>query len=251
MTGPSADRFAGRTVVVTGASRGLGRTIAAAFAAEGAYVFVGYRSRDDEAAQTIRLLPTGSAEALRFDVTRVEEVEAAFGRVHAKRGRVDVLVNNAGSALDAPAVLLDPPTWREVLAVNLDGSFYCARAVLAPMIHARRGAIINVSSATAVRANPGQANYAASKGGLLALSRTLAAELAPRGIRVNAVIPGLIDAGMVQRLDHRFLEKGRSRIPLGRLGAAEEVAKAILFLASDDAAYIVGCELTVDGGLTL
>lgn len=246
----TAGRFADRTVVVTGASRGLGRAMATAFAAEGAYVFVGYRQADDEASRTLNALQ-GRGEALRFDVTRPEEVNAAFAKVHQLRGRVDVLVNNAGSARDAPAVLLDPAQWREVLAVNLDGAFFCIRAVLAPMIHARRGAIVNIASATAWRGNPGQANYAASKGGLLALSRTLAAELCPRGIRVNALLPGLIDAGMVQHLDHRILERWKMRIAMGRLGTADEVAKAVLFLASDDAAYIVGCELPVDGGLSL
>jgi 3-oxoacyl-[acyl-carrier protein] reductase len=118
-------------------------------------------------------------------------------------------------------------------------------------LHARRGAIINVASASARRASPGQASYAASKGGLLSLSRTLAAELGPRGIRVNAVVPGLIDAGMVSRMDHRARDRVLTHVPLGRLGSAEDVARAVTFLASDDAAYIVGCELPVDGGLTL
>jgi 3-oxoacyl-[acyl-carrier protein] reductase len=243
-------RFENRTVVVTGASRGLGRAIATAFAAEGAYVFVGYQRKLEEANETVKLLG-GRGEALGFDVTKQDEVEAAFNKVHLARGQVDVLVNNAGTTRDAPAVLMDPPDWRDVIAVNLDGAFFCSKAVLIPMLHAKRGAIVNIASATASRANPGQANYAAAKGGLLAMSRTLAAELSPKGIRVNAVVPGLIDAGMVQRMDHRALERGKARIPLGRLGTADEVAKAVLFLASDDAAYVVGCELPVDGGLTL
>jgi 3-oxoacyl-[acyl-carrier protein] reductase len=245
-----AGRFADRTVVVTGASRGLGRAMAAAFAAEGAYVFVCYRQAVDEAAKSVSTLG-GRGEPLQFDVTRPEEVHAAFVKVHQRRGLVDVLVNNAGSSQDAPAVLLGPAQWREVLAVNLDGAFFCTREVLAPMLHARRGAIVNIASAAALRANPGQANYAASKGGLLALSRTLAAELGPKGIRVNAVVPGLINAGMAQHLDRRVVEQWKARIALGRLGFAEDVAHAVLFLASDDAAYITGCELPVDGGLTL
>ena len=243
-------RFEGRTVVVTGASRGLGRAISIAFAAEGAFVYVGYKQDEAMAVQTVGMLATKGA-ALRFDVTKPEEVAAAFTKVHSERGRVDVLVNNAGCSRDAPAILLDPPDWKEVLAVSLDGTFFCSRAVLAQMLHARKGSIINIASATALRANPGQANYAAAKGGLLSLTRTLAAELSPKGIRVNAVIPGLIDAGMVQRMDHRALASFKSKIPLGRLGTGEELAKAVLFLASDDASYVVGCELTVDGGLTL
>jgi len=243
-------RFEGRTVVVTGASRGLGRAIAAGFAAEGAYVYVAYQRADDEAAQTVALL-NGRGEALKFDVSKPDEVEAAFAAVHKARGRVEVLVNNAGINRDAPAMLLDPADWDDVISVNLSGTFRCCRAVLAPMLHARRGSIVNIASATAIRANPGQANYSAAKAGLLAMSRTLAAELSPKGIRVNAVIPGLIDAGMVQRMDHRRLEKMKALIPMGRLGAAEDVARAVMFLASDDAAYITGAELPVDGGLIL
>jgi len=243
-------RFIDRTVVVTGGSRGLGRAVACAFATEGAQVFVGYREAEDEAARTVSMMG-GRGEPLRFDVTRPEAVRSAFAEVHRRRGRVDVLVNNAGSARDAPTLLLGPEEWRAVLAVNLDGAYLCIREVLPPMLHARCGSIVNVASVAAIRANPGQANYAASKGGLLALTRTLAAELSPRGIRVNAVVPGLIDAGMVHHMDHRLREQLQGRIPMGRLGRAEEVARAVLFLASDDASYVAGCELPVDGGLAL
>lgn len=244
------NRFEGRTAVVTGASRGLGRAVAIAFAHEGAFVYCGYQKADDEAAKTVALCG-GKATALKFDVSKPEQVQAAFERIHAERQRVDVLVNNAACNRDAPAVLLDPPDWREVIATGLDGAFFCSRAVLPAMMHAKKGAIVNVASATAVRANPGQANYAAAKGGLLSLTRTLAAELAPKGIRVNAVVPGLIDAGMVQRMDHRALDAFKAKIPFKRLGTADEFAKVVLFLASDDAAYVTGAELPVDGGLAL
>jgi 3-oxoacyl-[acyl-carrier protein] reductase len=244
------NRFEGRTVVVTGGSRGLGRAMAVAFAAEGAHVYVGFHRAEAEAAQTVKQLGA-NGRALRFDVTKADEVERAFESVHATHGRVDVLVNNAGVTRDAPLALLEGDDWRDVLAVNLDGAYLCSKAVLAPMLHARKGAIVNVASASGVRASPGQAAYSASKRGLLGLTRTLAAELSVKGIRVNAVVPGLIDAGMVQRMDHRHRDRMKEHIPLGRLGTGEEVARAVLFLASDEAAYIVGAELPVDGGLTL
>jgi 3-oxoacyl-[acyl-carrier protein] reductase len=232
-----------RKVVVTGGSGGIGAALCEAFAANGDHVYVGYHRSEEAAVQTVAKL-NGRGEPLLLDVTRPE---AALEKV----GRVDVLVNNAGILRDAPLMLLDPAEWREVLDVNLEGAYRCTRAVLAPMLHARQGAIVNVSSAAAVRAMPGRSNYAAAKGGLLALTRTLAAELAPKGIRVNAVVPGLIDAGMGKTLDRRVYERIAQHIPLGRAGLAAEVAKAVLFLASDAAAYIVGAELPVDGGLTL
>jgi 3-oxoacyl-[acyl-carrier protein] reductase len=246
-------RFADRTVVVTGASRGLGRSIAVAFAREGAFVYAAFRDREREAAQTMEAIAAagGRGAPVRFDVARPDEVRAAFDRIHAERSRVDVLVNNAGVARDAPFVLGDAEAWREVQDVNLGGAFHCTRAAVAPMIHARRGCIVNVASVSARRANPGQSAYAAAKGGLLSFSRTLAAELAPKGIRVNVVVPGMMDAGMVQAMDRRSVERVRERIPLQRLGTGEEVARAVLFLASDEASYIVGCELPVDGGLAL
>jgi 3-oxoacyl-[acyl-carrier protein] reductase len=242
-----------RTVVVTGASRGLGRVMAAAFGARGDFVYVGYASRQPEAEETLRLVREAGGEGaiLGADAREGPAVEAAIERVVRERGGLDVLVNNAGLARDEPFALMGGEAWGEVLAVNLDGVYRFCRAALRPMLARRRGAIVNVASVAGLRASPGQANYAASKGGVLALTATLGAELAPRGVRVNAVVPGLIAAGIASRLDRRVAERVRERIPLGRFGSAEEVAKVVLFLASDDAAYVVGQAITVDGGLSL
>jgi len=243
-------RFHGRAVVVTGASRGLGRALALAFAAEGAHVVAGWHRREADAAETARLLgPNG--EIARFDVTRPDEVDAAFSRLHAARGRIDVLVNSAGVSKDGAFALMSASDLREVLEVNLEGAFHCTRAAVPFMLRANGGAVVNVASVAGLRASPGQANYAASKGGLLALTRTVAAELAPKGIRVNAVVPGLVDAGMAQHLDRRVAARWRDATPLGRLARPDEIARAVLFLASDDASYVVGHALVVDGGLTL
>ena len=193
----------------------------------------------------------GDGNLLAADARDRAAVVAAVDRVTLERGGLDVLVNNAGLAGDEPFAMMAQESWDDVIAVNLDGVFHFCRAAVRPMLARKRGAIINVASVAGLRASVGQANYAASKGGVLALTRTLGAELAPRGIRVNAVVPGLIAAGMAARLDRRVAERARAAIPLGRFGAAEEVAKVVVFLASDDAAYVVGQALVVDGGLSL
>jgi 3-oxoacyl-[acyl-carrier protein] reductase len=246
-------RFDGAEIVVTGGSRGLGRSIAEAFAAEGARVWIGFRSREADAAETAAAIAGagGRARVLSFDVRSEAAVEAAFDQVLAEAKQLDVLVNCAGVNRDGWFPLLDREAWDEVMKTNLDGTVLCTRAAVRPMWRRRQGAIINVCSVSGLRASPGQANYASSKGALLALTRTLGAELAPKGIRVNAVVPGLIAAGMVGRLDARLVAEKAALIPAGRLGAPEEVAKAVLFLASDDARYIVGQALAVDGGMTL
>jgi 3-oxoacyl-[acyl-carrier protein] reductase len=172
-------------------------------------------------------------------------------RAKRSSGGLDVLVNNAGVARDEPFALMSQNTWDEVLKTNLDGVFHCCRAAVRPMLAKKRGAIVNMASVAGQHAAPMQANYSASKGGVLALTATLGAELAPKGIRVNAVVPGFLDAGMAQRLDHGLAEKIKARVPIGRFGRAEEVAKAVLFLASDEASYVVGQALVVDGGLAL
>lgn len=245
-------RFEGRTVIVTGGSRGLGQAMAVAFAAEGAHVVIGYLAREKDAARSLFLVRAvgGDGRTMAFDVANRAAVDAAIEEILRARGRIDVLVNNAGVARDELFPLMEQQSWDEVIATNLGGVFHCARAVVRPMLSAGGGAIVNVGAVSALRASPGQVNYAASKGGLLAFTRALGAELAPRGIRVNAVIPGAIASGLAARLDRRIAERIRAGIPLGRFGTSEEVAKAVLFLASEDAAYIVGHALVVDGGLS-
>ncbi len=252
MTGDPMRRFERKTALVTGASRGLGRAIAAALGGEGAFVWIGHRARGHDAEAALAEVRTAGGEGalLAFDVRRGDAVEAALARASSERGPVDVLVNCAGIARDALFALMAPADFEEVVATNLVGTFHCCRAVLRAMLARRAGAIVNVASVAALRASPGQANYAASKAGVLALTRTLAAEAAPQGVRVNAVVPGLFAAGMAERLDRRVVEARREAIPLRRLGAAAELARAVAFLASDDASYVVGQALVVDGGLS-
>jgi 3-oxoacyl-[acyl-carrier protein] reductase len=252
VAGAGRGRFPGRNVLVTGGSRGLGRAMCTAFAQEGAFVAVGYHARRREADETLRLVREagGDGMAVAIDVSRRESVQAAADGVLGARGRVDVLVNNAGIARDEPFALMEQSSWDEVVQTNLSGLFHTCRVLVRSMIAAGGGAIVNVGSIAGASAAPGQVNYSASKGGLLAFTRSLAAELAPRGVRVNAVVPGLIAAGLAARLDRRVSERIREAIPLGRAGSADEVARAVLFLASDDASYVVGQALVVDGGLS-
>lgn len=246
-------RFEGKTVFVTGASRGLGASMARAFAAEGANVWIGYRVRENEASETATSIEKagGKAQCVAFDMRRPEDVEKAFDTVIKDAGTLDVLVNNAAVNRDGPFAIMDESAWIDVIDADLNGTARCCKAGIRAMWRARKGAIVNIASIAGPMASPGQANYAASKGGIIALTRTLGAELAPKGIRVNAVVPGLIDAGMTTKVDSRFLDEKRKRIPAGRLGHADEVARAVLFLASDEASYIIGQALVVDGGLTL
>lgn len=235
-------RFAERTVLVTGGSRGLGRAIAHKLAAEGAKVYAGYLRKDD---------PDPALTSIQFDVTDAAACDAAVDRIVADTGRLDVVVHAAGITRDNLFALASADDWDEPLRVNLGGALRVARAAVRPMLSARRGAIVLIGSVAGLRASPGQIGYAASKGGILSATSTLAAELAPRGIRVNAVVPGLIATGMVARLNRRIVEDKQRHIPLGRLGRAEEVSEVVAFLASDAASYIVGQGIVVDGGLSL
>ena len=246
-------RWEGSTVLVTGASRGLGRTIAKTFAAEGAFVGIGYHRFDQRAEQTLSEIQDtgGSATLVKADVSDPEAVGSAIRTFLTEHDGIDVLVNNAAIVDDKPFALMSADNWSSVLQTNLGGVFNCSRAVVRSMMAKSKGAIVNIGSVAGLIASPGQANYAASKGGITALTRTLAAELAPKGIRVNTVVPGLLTEGISQRMDKHLAEVRRGQIPLARFGNPEEIAHAVLFLASDDASYITGQQLVVDGGLSL
>lgn len=246
-------RWEGLTVFVTGASRGLGRAIAKAFAAEGAFLGLGYHRFSQAAEQTLSEIQDmgGSAALVKADVRDPKAIDNAISTFLAKHGQIDVLVNNAAIVEDKPFALMSADDWSSVLQTNLGGVFNCSRAVVRSMMAKGKGAIVNIGSVAGLIASPGQTNYAASKAGITALTRTLAVELAPKGIRVNVVVPGLLTEGMAQRMDRHLAEERRNHIPLARFGSPEEVAHAVLFLASDDASYITGQQLVVDGGLSL
>jgi 3-oxoacyl-[acyl-carrier protein] reductase len=226
--------------------------LAHAFAAEGARVGLTYTQREGEAAKTAEAIRSagGSCSVHKLDVRDREQVDAVVTEFSSV-GSLDVLVNNAATLDDQPVAVMDRQAWDTVVATNLTGTFNCSRAVLVGMMARRTGTIVNVVSVSAFRASPGQANYSASKAGVVGLTRTMAAEVGRYGVRVNAVMPGLLDLGMGARLDHRVVRERVEAIHLGRLGRGEEVAASVLFLASDEASYITGQILGVDGGLAL
>jgi 3-oxoacyl-[acyl-carrier protein] reductase len=234
--------------LVTGASRGIGAAIALALATDGWRVGVNYRSDEDGAKATVTRIEQagGAAVALRADVTSEEDARSAFERLGEQYGPVLVLVNNAGMRADELALTLQESAWQSVIDTNLTAAFRLTRTALRAMIRARFGRVINIASVVGPRANPGQSNYAAAKAGLIGMTKTIAVEVARRGVTVNAIAPGLIDTEMTADLDGTLL----SAVPARRAGTPEDVAACARFLASEAAAYVTGSTLYVDGGLS-
>ena len=239
----------GKVALVTGASRGIGRAIAETLASRGATVVAA--ARGDNAAATVTAIQQagGRADVAALDVTDAASVEAVVGGALERHGRIDILVNNAGITRDQLMLRMKRDDWDQVIATNLTAAFTCVQAVLKPMIKQRSGRIISISSVVGQMGNAGQANYAASKAGLIGFSKAMAREVASRNITVNVVTPGLIESDMTKAITDKAQADWASAIPLGRLGTPRDVAAAVCFLASEEAAYITGQVLAVNGGM--
>jgi 3-oxoacyl-[acyl-carrier protein] reductase len=243
--------LAGKIAIVTGGSRGIGRAASIALAEAGARVLVNYRSNEEAASETLRLLKDagGQGELLGFDVSDPDSVEAAIKGAVARHGRIDILVNNAGISIDQLLLRVSLRDLETTWATNVNGAVFCAKACIRPMMKNRWGRIINLSSVVAESGNPGQVVYSASKAALLGVTRTLAREYASRGITVNAISPGFIETDMTADLPDPARQAIVDKTPLGRIGRPEEVAAAVVFLASDEASYITGQVVRVNGGM--
>ncbi|MHB8093109.1 MAG: 3-oxoacyl-ACP reductase FabG [Syntrophales bacterium] len=237
-----------RIAVVTGGSRGIGRAVAVDLAAHGYMVVITYRQNDEAAEESLRMIREagGSAEAVKFDIASADETRQAMDDLLKRLRHVDALINNAGIAADGLFMTMSQGSWQRVIETNLNGFYNVTKPVLRGMIRRKKGTIVSLSSVSALVGNRGQANYAAAKAGIIAASRTIAAEAARFGVRINVVAPGAIETEMTKRIQR---EKIKELIPMGRFGRPEEVARVIRFLCSDDSSYITGQVLSVNGGM--
>jgi 3-oxoacyl-[acyl-carrier protein] reductase len=241
----------GQVALVTGASRGIGRAIALALGQAGAYVVINYRGNQEAAESTLEELhgTGGQGELCRFDVADESEVDAAVKKIVDGQGKIDILVNNAGVTSDTLLIRTKAQDWDQVIGTNLKGTVLCTKSVCRAMIRQRYGRIVNLSSVVGQTGNAGQSIYAATKAGILGFTKSVARELASRGITVNAVAPGFIETEMTANLSPQLQEEFLRSIPLGRFGRSEEVAQVVVFLTGSGAAYITGQVMSVNGGL--
>ena len=242
-----------KTALVTGASRGIGRAIALALASKGFAVALNYAGSHDAAEAVKKEIEDagGKAFTVQGDVSKSEDVDRIFKAVKDEFGGLDVLVNNAGINRDALLIRMKESNWDDVIATDLKSDFLTTKAAAAMMMRKRKGSIINISSVVGIMGNIGQANYAAAKAGVIGLTKACAKEMAARNIRVNAVAPGFIETAMTDGIPEKIREGMIASIPMGRMGQPEDIARAVCFLASDDASYITGQVLVVDGGLVM
>jgi len=242
-----------RVAIVTGSGRGIGRAIALELSAAGAKVVVNYAGRVDKAEETVQLIREAGGEciAIQADVSQTADVDRLIKTTLDHFGKIDILVNNAGITRDSLLLRMKETDWDAVLATNLKGVFLCTKAVSKGMLKQRSGVIVNISSVVGLSGNAGQANYAAAKAGIIGFSKSMAKELASRGIRVNVVAPGYISTDMTETIAEGMHSEVLRAIPLGRLGMPEDVAKVVRFLVTPDASYITGQTLCVDGGMEI
>ncbi len=243
----------GQIALVTGGGRGIGRAICLELAARGATVFVNYNRSGAAAAEVVAQIETtgGKAHSMQADVSDAEQVTAMFKTIVSDFGTIDILVNNAGMTRDNVIMLMKPDDFDAVIETNLRSCWLCCKTATRTMMRKRSGSIINITSVVGIAGNGGQTNYAASKAGIIGLTKSLAKEVAARGIRVNAVAPGFVETDMTADLSDDIREKAIEAIPLGRMGATQDIAKAVAFLASDEADYITGQTMVVDGGMVM